>query len=83
MLSVGPGARHFSPSQNIRVTEPAKLVMYITDSPPQRAHNQHWQEADTGSSPPPTPVASGFSALFGVVGAVNGGHRIAGNHRAR
>jgi hypothetical protein len=32
MLSVGPDARRFSPSQNIRVKK-GESVMYITDTP--------------------------------------------------
>ena len=49
MLSVGPGARRLSPSQNIRVkSEPADSVMYITDRSSCRAHSQkRWVETSS------------------------------------
>src|SRR5947208_16670380 len=48
MLPVGPDAHRFSPSQNIRVKKRGRtgLVMYITNTPPRRAHNQEWWKAD-------------------------------------
>ena len=53
MLSVGPGASRFSPSQNIRVILPAshRMVMYITDNITQPAHNQGSQRKEIPCAP--------------------------------
>ena len=50
MLSVGPGARRFSPSQNIHVKSelPPNSVMYITDSTSQLGYNWQISRADGG-----------------------------------
>jgi hypothetical protein len=55
MLSVGPGARRLSPSQNIHIGRqfPAKPVIFITDTVSQRVHNRRdeW-ERDVSSRRP-------------------------------
>ena len=56
MLSVGPGARRFSPSQNIRVKSelPTDSVMYITDST-----TLNWRTIRTGGSSSRWPLSAG------------------------
>jgi hypothetical protein len=52
MLSVGPGAPRFAPSQDIHLkTLDPFLVIYITDNY-KPAHNEDWQEADMASGRP-------------------------------